>query len=168
MADGVTVEVKGLDELRKQLINLGSVAGTKAMRQSMFAATKPLLAQAKANESRSSRSGALRESLRRSFRIGKSKGVFSEGGSTFTISVGPKTKSRTAIALYNLVYRPKRPRRGIYHGHFIEFGTKTGTQARHHLEHALLSSQVQCTFGLANELRKRIERALRTKRPVND
>lgn len=169
MADGLKIEVKGLNEVRQQLINLGSVAGTKAMRQAMFAATKPLLARARQNTGIFSRSGALQKSLRRVFlaeRFGFA--AFGDNGSTFTISLGPKRRDRTAVTLYNLVYKPKHPRRGIYYGHFLEWGTKRGVHPWHWLEGALKSTAQQCVSLLGSETQKRIDKCLRTKRPVND
>ncbi len=154
------ISVTGLKELQKRLIEIGSVSGTKIMRSAMFAATKPILDKAKANAPE--RSGALRAALARTFGVAaRSASLFSgEGsGSRFSILIGPKVRNRTAVALYNLVYNPKRPRRGIFHGHFTEFGTRTGTQARHWLRSALESSSRAATSLLAEALKKKIEAA---------
>ncbi len=143
----------------------------------MFSATKPLLDRSKVNASAFSRpgakfdgkvsSGALKEATVRSFRTGRTGAVLG-GGTRFTMTVGPRVKHRMAVALYNLVHKPKRPRRGIYHGHFLEWGTRTGTTARHYLERALRATQGACVALLATETGKRVARALGTKRPVND
>jgi HK97 gp10 family phage protein len=153
------IKVTGLKEIQQQLINLGSIAGTKAMRGAMRAATKPLLQKAKATAP--SRSGALREALAQTFSVS----AFGSG-SRFSILVGPKVKNRTAVALYNLIYRTKR--RGIYHGHFLEFGTATGTKATGFLRNALESTAQQCVSLLGSEIKKRIDKALISKRPAND
>ena len=160
------IVVRGLKEVQKQLINLGSVTGTKAMRGAMRAATKPLLAKAKAMAP--VRSGALREALAQTFTARSQSGFFGFGsGTRFSILVGPRIKSRTAVALYNLVYKPRTPIKGIFYGHFLEFGTATGTERTNFLHNSLLSTFPQCVNLLAVELKKRIEKALKLKRPVD-
>jgi HK97 gp10 family phage protein len=158
----MTIKVTGLKELQARLREIGAVAGTKAMRSAMFSATKPILDRAKATAQ--VRSGALRHALSRSFGM-KSLGgkfLFGEGpGTRFAVQIGPKVRNRTAIALYNLVYRTKR--RGIFHGHFVEFGTKRGTRRTDFLKRALESSAPQAVTTLAEALKKRIEAAARKK-----
>lgn len=149
------VQVKGLKELEDRLIEIGSVAGTKAMRSALFTATKPILDQAKATAPK--RSGALGVALTRSFVTEAG----SESGSKFTVKIGPKSKNRTAVALYNLVYKPKRPRRGIFYGHFLEFGTRRGTKATHWLRNALQSRATQAVESLSGALKKAIDKAAR-------
>jgi HK97 gp10 family phage protein len=202
------IKVHGLKELEDRLREMSAVAGTKAMRSAMFAASKPILDRAKATAP--AKSGALREALARTFSVSKSSGGFgfssrSSGfgasiargfgislgaeGSRFSILIGPKVRNRTAVALYNLVHKTKR--RGIYHGHFIEFdhriGSKrTGTLSRartgkgvlratqrgksfglgtvpgtHFLRNALQATASQATAMLAEVLKKRIEAAAR-------
>lgn len=151
------IEVKGLKELEDRLIELGAVAGMKAMRSAMFTASKPTLDQAKATAP--VRSGALRESITRTFSAASKTG--SKEGSRFSVRIGPKVKNRTAIALYNLVYRLKRPRRGIFYGHFLEFGTNAGTKATHWLRNALQATAARSAQLLAETLKKRIEAAVK-------
>lgn len=155
-------KVRGLAELDRTLAEVGTVAGTKIMRSSMFSATKPLLERAKANAP--SRSGALRQALTRTFAVKTNGGNFlfgDQAGSRFSILVAPKVKNRAAVALYNLVYKPRRPRRGIFHGHFLEFGTARGTKRTDFLKRALLSSASECVATLARVLKRRIEAAAR-------
>jgi HK97 gp10 family phage protein len=153
------IQVRGLKELEDRLVGMGTVAGTKAMRSAMFTATKPILDQAKATAP--TRSGALKQALARTFSVKTNAGsFFSSGeGSKFNVSVGPKVRNRTAVALYNLVYKPRRPRKGIYHGHFLEFGTKRGTKATNWLRNALQSQAPRAVAKLAEALKKRIEAA---------
>lgn len=156
------IQVRGLKELEQRLIDMGSVAGAKAMRSAMFTASKPILDHAKATAPK--RSGALAQALSRTFQSKRlsASTLFSAGeGTRFDVFIGPKTKNRTAIALYNLVYKRKRQRRGIYHGHFLEFGTKRGTKATHWLEKALKATANRATELLAVTLKKRIEAAAR-------
>lgn len=186
------IKVTGLKELQKRMIEIGSVSGTKAMRSAMFSATKPLLEAAKANTAKFTRSGAMRESISRTFAIKVAGGFIfgsDQAGSRFSILVGPKTKHRTAIALYNLVYKPKRPRRGIFYGHLLEFGHRIGSRktgilsrartaagtgradrrgrsqglgrvnSRPFLLPALRATSQQCVELLAQKLKKNIEKA---------
>lgn len=148
------IKVGGLKELQANLKRLGTVSGTKTMRASLLTATKPILDKAKA--SAPVRSGALREAEGRTFRVEH------EGPTaTFSVFIGPKTRNRTAIALYNLVYRPKRQRRGIIHGHLLEFGTRTGTRATHWLLRSLQSMSSTAINLLAVTLKRRVQDALR-------
>jgi HK97 gp10 family phage protein len=202
------VQVRGLKELDERLVELGAVAGAKAMRSAMFTASKPILDRAKATAP--VKSGALREALARTFSVSKGSsgsfgflsrsGGFGSGkakafgigvgdGSRFSILIGPKVRNRTAVALYNLVHKTKR--RGIYHGHFLEFGHRIGSKrtgrlsdavtakgiARaqkrglsfgagsvpgiHFLRNALAATASQATAKLAEALKKRIEAAAR-------
>ncbi len=156
----MTVTVRGLKELEARLREIGSVAGTKAMRSAMFTATKPILDRAKANAP--VRSGALRLALTRTFSVKSISGGFLEGaGSRFLVLIGPRAKNRTAVSLYNLTYRLRRPRRGIFHGHFVEFGTKRGTRRTDFLKRALETSAAEAANKLAEALKKRIEAAAR-------
>jgi hypothetical protein len=201
----VDAKIRGLVELDRALAEIGAVAGAKVMRSSMFTATKPILDRAKANMP--SHSGALREALSRIFAVSKRPGDYEfnsrssgfgsgqargfgisagdGGGSRFSILIGPKVRHRVAIALYNLVHRTKR--KGIYHGHFVEFdhrigNASTGTLSRaqtvagmaraarrgksfgagmvsgkHVLRNALMSASSQAVALLAQTLKKRIE-----------
>lgn len=161
MAAGVAIQVRGLRELQERLRALDRVAGTKTMRSAMFVATKPILDRARATAPR--RSGALQLALARTFAVKTRSGglLFGDAaGSTFSILIGPKTRHATAIALYNLVYRLRRRRRGVIHGHFLEFGTAHGVRATHFLLRALESTSPLAVNQLAAELKKRIEAAV--------
>jgi hypothetical protein len=160
------IKVSGLKEVEAQLLKLGSKEGTKVLRAAMLRATKPIQDQAKANAAAiPSGSGALEKSIGRRFEIG-GRGVFGEGllpnlGGKFNVVIAPLKSSRVAIALYNLFYQPKRKRRGIYHGHFVEFGIRG--PARHILQRALDSRGSQSVQSLASEIKAGIERLLKRK-----
>jgi HK97 gp10 family phage protein len=79
-------------------------------------------------------------------------------GGLFTVSIAPIAKSRTAIALYNLFYRSKR--RGIFHGHFAEFGTQR-SRKQPFLKPALDTKGPQAVSILAAEIKKGIDSLLR-------
>lgn len=124
MADGFTAELKGLKEADERLASLGQLAGEKVMRSTMFVAMKPVMDAARANATTIQHSGALAKAIRRVF-LKASSGfvqVLTRTASRFIVSVAPKVKDQTAIALANLIYKRKRPVRGIFWGHLVEWG----------------------------------------------
>lgn len=161
------IKVSGLKEIENQLQELGSKTGTRILRASMLAANRPILEQAKANvASIKDGSGSLHQAMGARFFAGQKQvndlGVPEMGG-RFSVQTAPIRKNRTAIALHNLIY--KRNRKGIFHGHLLEFGHKTvnGKQvsARPFLKPALDSKGPGAVAGLASELKRRIELQLR-------
>lgn len=167
MASGI--KISGLKEVERQLLKLGSKDGTRVLRAAMFRATKPIEDQSRANAAAIQKgSGSLEKSIGRRFVIGKEKrSVFAQVlpslGGTFTVIITPIKKSRVAVALYNLFYRRKR--RGIIHGHFLEFGTSRFAK-KQFLKPALDARGSQAVNALADEIRKGIENLL--KRQAND
>jgi HK97 gp10 family phage protein len=157
------IKVRGLKEVEAQLLKLGSKEGTKVLRAAMLRATKPIQDEAKSNAAAiPNGSGALEKSIGRRFEI-SGRGVFGEGllpnlGGKFNVSIAPLRSSRVAIALYNLFYQRKRKRRGIFHGHFVEFGIRG--PARHILSRALNSRGPQAVSTLADEIKSGIDRLL--------
>lgn len=154
----MSVTVKGLAEVDANLKKIGQVAGQKAMRSALYAASKPILDQAKINVPK--RSGALQLALTRFYKVGTAENT----GSRFTVSVGPKAKNRTAIALYNLSYKRRKKVRGIFYGHLQEFEHKDrgggSVPAKPFLLPALRDRFSQSIQILADQLRKKIEKAL--------
>lgn len=122
MADAFSVDLKGLQDVDERLVSLGSVAGEKVMRSTLFVAVKPILDQAVANIAAiPGGSGALAKATRRVY-LKSSRVVGAASGSRFTVAVAPKSKDRVAIALANLFYKRKKPIRGVFWGHFTEWG----------------------------------------------
>lgn len=131
MADGFSVELKGLKEVDERLVLLGAVAGEKVMRSTLFVAVKPIMDQAIANAAAiPTGSGALAKSIRRVYLKPTSRLTSLTGGSgsKFTVAVAPKTKDRTAVALANLYYGRKKPIRKIIWGHLVEWGHRIGNK----------------------------------------
>jgi hypothetical protein len=170
----VVVKVRGLKEIEAQLVELGSKTGTRIMRASMLEASKPILSRAESNAaSLKTGSGALRESLGMRFSAGRSgSSELPNMGGRFTVQIAPFRKDRTAIALYNLIYKRKRPVRGIRHGHLVELGhrlVRNGREvgsvpARPFLAPALQSGSTDAVAILARELQERIARQLKKNR----
>ncbi len=155
------VKVSGLKEVEAQLLKLGSKEGTKVLRAGMLRASRPIEQQAESNAATiPNGSGALEKAIARRFEI-QGRGVFGEGllpnlGGRFNVAIGPMKNSRVAIALYNLFYKTKR--RGIFHGHFLEFGIRG--PARNILSRALNSRGAQAVDSLAKEIKVGIDRLL--------
>lgn len=178
-----SVELKGLKELEERLLLLGKVAGAKAMRQALFHGSKPILDQAKANvRSWPGGSGALYYAMGRTFTVERGG---ADGGTQFNMAIRPRIRNRVAVALHNIFYR--RGRTGIFYGHLLEFGhriahRKTGRlqkrpESRGHvgagsvppqrfLRPALDTAGLRATYAFTNELRRRIERALKKQDPA--
>lgn len=160
------IKVKGLKEIEAQLVKLGSKDGTRVLRAAMLKGAKPIEEQARANASAIKRSGALGLSIGSRFLVGAQKAAASlfiqlpAMGGRFTVTIAPLLKSKLAISLYNLRYRRKR--RGIYHGHFLEYGTAKSSK-RPFLKPALDTRGAQAISIFADEIRKGIDRMLRRK-----
>lgn len=140
---------------------LGSKDGTKVLRAAMMRAAEPIEKQAEMNAAAMPNgSGALEKSIGRRFVVGKqaSSTFLPDLGGRFTVVIAPLKSSRVAVALYNLFYRRKR--RGIFHGHFVEFGTKR-SKKQPFLAPALNARGPQAVSVLADEIRKGIERLLK-------
>lgn len=137
MADGFSVEMKGLKEVDEKLALLGAVAGEKVMRSTIFAAVKPIQEAAQSNISAiPGGSGALSKATRRVYLKSGGGGIsrlFSTG-SRFVAAVAPKTKDRVAIALAGLHYKKKI--RGVFWGHLVEWGHRIGNRSTGRLTRA--------------------------------
>lgn len=161
------VEAKGFREIENRLIALGSKDGTKVIRRALLVAAEPIVEQAKHNvATQSNRSGSLLLSIGRRFVIGaKSRlsTILPGLGGRFSATIAPFKGNRVATALHNLVYG--RTRRGIFHGHLVEFEHKTraGTSvpARPFLEPALRSRARDAVNIFRAEIKVGIERLLR-------
>jgi HK97 gp10 family phage protein len=158
----VTIKVTGLKEVEKQLQMLGSKDGTRVLRAAMMRAAQPIEQQAKMNAANlPNGSGALEKSIGRRFVVGRQESSFlilpSLGG-RFSVLIAPLKSNRVAVALYNLFYGRKR--RGIFHGHFVEFGTKRAKK-QPFLAPALNARGAQAVNTLADEIRRGLERLLK-------
>jgi len=171
MSDGFNVKVSGLRDVDERLATLGAVAGEKVMRSTLYAATKPIMETAKSNAQalvgsndprRPSGSGALAKSIRRVYL--QPRGL-ATGGSKFTVAVAPKAKDRVAVTLANLVYKRKRPIKGVYWGHLVEWGHKTrgsgSVPGKGIFRRALDSTRGTAVAIFEREIARRVDRAVR-------
>lgn len=171
MSDGFDVSLKGIADVESRLVTLGKVGGEKVMRSVLYAATKPILDTAKANAGaligspnpkKPSGSGALQKAIRRVYM--RPTGL-AAGGSRFVVSVAPKSKDRVALALANLVYKRKRPIRGVFWGHLVEWGHKgrggSDVAGKNIFRRAIDSTRSTAISIFERELAKRVDRAVR-------
>lgn len=170
MADGFSMQVKGLKELDERLVLLGQVGGEKVMRSTLFSASKPMLDQVLANISAIPHgSGALKKATRRVY-LRPNGRTGSSSGTRFVVAIAPKTKDSVAIALANLVYKRTKPIRRIFWGHLIEWGFAhrgSGRIAgRRMFTFAAKGNRAQESIALfAKLLGPRIDRALKRLQP---
>jgi HK97 gp10 family phage protein len=169
----VRLEFRGLDALEANLSRLETVARERVLRRAMIRAFRPVLHAARLAAPR--RSGALRQSLAivagTALRNGGLAQRFAPtavlGDKTLAASVAvvPRIKDSRAIALYNLDYgrTGNRRIRGIFYGHFLEFGTKRGVRPRRFLYNALRANAQTVIDRFAKEIGVEIKRTLSRK-----
>lgn len=114
------VPVKGLKELDRALAKLDKTTGAKVLRGALYDATLPMFKAARANAAATGVRGfdvdALAAAMSRWSRVLKKR--------TTAVFIGPRTKSKKALALYNDLHDTKI--KGIRHGHLVEFGSQHG------------------------------------------
>jgi hypothetical protein len=172
MADGFTQSVKGLKEVDDALVKLGAVAGERVIRSTLFTASKPILDQTVSNISVIQRgSGALAKATRRVYLRGRGgTSLFGSSGSRFVVSIAPKAKDRVAVALANLFYKRKRPIRGVFWGHLVEWGFSHFRSGRHisgktPFSRAASSRASEAIEAFRKLIGPRVERAAKRKQP---
>jgi hypothetical protein len=157
----MTITVRGLREVDEQLRKLGSKDGTRILKRAMFQAGAPIEDRAKRNAAAiPNGSGSLSQAIGRRVTVnGRGGSEFvPEMGSVFKVEIAPMRGNRVAIALHNLVY--KRKRKGIFHGHFIEFG-QGKVPARPIFITALRSAATRAVAILRREALAGIQRQLK-------
>lgn len=158
-----SVEVKGLADLDRALLQLGGVVGRRELRGSMLAAMEPMVEAARRNAIAIAKSGALALAMGARFQVERlATGFFgrSDTVSAAVVSAGPIRSDRAARAVYTVYYRRGRPGRllrGIFHGHLVEFGTRH-SPARPVLRPAFDATHQQVVGRFVEELRTRIEK----------
>ena len=170
MPDGATIDVKGLKELEEKMLLLTTVAGEKVMRSTLIFAAKPILQQVEANiQAIPGGSGALLKATRRVYLKPTATSTATGGGSRFSVAVTPKKSDRTAIALANLFYHRKKPVRGVFWGHFVEWGFTTSggkkVPGRGVFSRAAMSKAIEAIELFSQRIRISIDRAMRKQNP---
>lgn len=133
MTDRIDVEVLGLKQLSEKLKReIPQKARHRLMARALKRAARPMVRAARQNALSDSGSGALSASITS---WTEKKSASKESGHFASVHVGPKRGNKRQIARYYQFYgkkpTPVRLKRGIFHGHFVEFGhvvrTRTGT-----------------------------------------
>lgn len=115
----VDVKVHGLAELEARLIELGALHGERAMRRVLRKVAAPVQERAAQNASAIGKSRSLAAAVKVVLVKPESPDEVAR------VSVAPRSKDRTAVFVHNAYY--DRKRKGIFHGHFLEFGHRIGT-----------------------------------------
>jgi HK97 gp10 family phage protein len=164
--DEISLTFEGLAELDEKLQALSSVARERSLRRAMWPAMAPVLNHAKAGAPR--RSGALAVAMARAVQTaGKGRGLSFGGQEKSLVArvvVTPRRNNRQAVALHNIFYSRKRPIRGIYYGHFLEFGTKRGVKPLKFMNRAISSNAQRVINIFAEQLEKAIRTELRRRK----
>lgn len=122
MPVSVDIKVEGLREIEARLLELDAMAGARLLTRATRRSLIPLEKRATTNAASIGKSGALAESI-------QIVTVRPTGSEVAAVQVGPRKKSRRALALHNLYY--SRKRKGIFYGHLVEYGfTARGPSAR--------------------------------------
>lgn len=169
MADGFSVSVKGLKDVDERLALLGAVAGEKIMRTTLFTAVKPIADQAIANIAVLPKgSGALAKATRRVYikrGTRAAANTVAAGPNRFVVAVAPKAKDRVATALANLFYKKKKPIRGVFWGHLVEWGFQhqggKRVQGRQVFTRAVAARSAEAIEIFRVQITKAVDRALK-------
>lgn len=152
-----SLRLEGLDQVIKNLEGLKPIAREKAMRSAMFKAMRPVLQAVQATTPR--RSGALRVAMSRVYLRPTARAALD--ALAYRVAVGPKSRNKGAIALANFSYGRTKRIRGVYWGHFLEFGTKRGIKPGRFMQRALQSNAQQVIDIFSNDIEGQIRRQLR-------
>lgn len=151
------IEVSGLKELGQQLNRLEGKVKGKTFRSAVSAAMLPMLQAARANAAAVRDSGALAAAMGRWSRT--QRGLV--GAVRVIVFVGPKSKSKRGLALWNARHKQERPARRLQHGHLTEFGTER-SRAQPYLRPAFDTTKVAVVQRLKTTLKAAIAKVART------
>jgi HK97 gp10 family phage protein len=152
-----SLRLKGLDQVVKNLEGLKPIAREKVMRSAMFKAMRPVLQAVQATAPRGS--GALRLAMARVYLRPSARAR--ADALAFRVAVAPKPRNRPALALANFSYGRTKRMRGVYWGHFVEFGTKNGIRPGRFMQRALQSNSQQVIDIFTRDIERQIRRQLR-------
>lgn len=152
-----SLRLEGLDRVVERLGQLAPVARERAMRAAMFKAMRPVLQAVVATTPR--RSGALRLAMARVYLRPTARAA--ADALAARVAVAPKAKNRQALALANFSYGRTKRLRGVYWGHFVEFGTKRGIKPGRFMQRALQANAQRVIDIFADDIEKQIRRQLK-------
>jgi len=139
------VEIQGLDELERALLELEAKTAFKTLRGALAKGARPMIKEAKALAPKDT--GALAQSIGMFSRKGRA------GDRAAVVFVGPKSKSKTAIELANS--KRAKPVKGVFYGHMVEKGT-VKMQPQPFLRPAFDAMAGRAIGIFANDLKKKV------------
>lgn len=115
----VEVNIRGLQELEARLLEFGALTAQRVLRRILRKTATPLQHRAAANAQSIGRSNSLAASV-------QTITTKRSGENAAQVTVAPRYRSPVAIFVHNAYY--ERKRKGIFHGHFLEWGHRIGTR----------------------------------------
>lgn len=152
-----SLRLDGIDQVLRRLEGLSPIAREKALRGAMFKAMRPVLQAVVATTPR--RSGALRLAMKRVYLRPTARQLVDNLAAR--VAVAPKARDRRALALANFSYGRTKRLRGVYWGHFVEFGTKRGIKPGRFMQRAIQANAQQVIDIFADDIEKQVRRQLK-------
>lgn len=152
-----SLRLDGIDQVLRRLEGLSPIAREKALRGAMFKAMRPVLQAVVATTPR--RSGALRLAMKRVYLRPTARQLVDNLAAR--VAVAPKARDRRALALANFSYGRTKRLRGVYWGHFVEFGTRRGIKPGRFMQRAIQANAQQVINIFADDIEKQVRRQLK-------
>lgn len=152
-----SLRLDGIDQVLRRLEGLSPIAREKALRGAMFKAMRPVLQAVVATTPR--RSGALRLAMKRVYLRPTARQLVDNVAAR--VAVAPKARDRRALALANFSYGRTKRLRGVYWGHFVEFGTRRGIKPGRFMQRAIQANAQQVINIFADDIEKQVRRQLK-------
>lgn len=148
------VKVEGLENVEQMLIDLGAVDGFKALRSGLMAASKPMLAAAKANALATGLKGYGSDAMAAAM----SRGTRKVTPNRTTLWIGPKNKNKKALAIYNSYHGTSIKRLNYFH--LVEWGA-VHMAAQPFMRPAFMATSKLVVSNLGSEIKKAVEKIKR-------
>ena len=133
------------------LIDLGPVAGFKALRSGLMAASRPMFVAAKANAISTGLKGYDSDAMGAAMARGTRKITKNRT----TLWIGPRNKNKKALAIYNAYHGTDYKRLNYFH--LVEWGSVNGG-AQPFMRPAFESTKLVVVSNLAKEIGKAVDK----------
>lgn len=156
--------IEGLKEVDKMLADMGSALGFKALRTGMMNAAKPTFLLARANAIATGLGNTDSDAMGAAM----SRGTRKITPTRTTHWIGPRNKSKKALAIYNAFHSGRPPVKRLNYFHMVEWGSIHG-QAQPFMRPAFAATAPTVVRNLAKEIGIAIDKVIRkhnAKRPV--
>jgi len=151
MTETTFAKVEGLKNVEKMLIALGPVAGFKALRSGMMAASKPMFLAARANAKATGLAGYDSDAMSAAM----ARGVRKDNPNSTTLFIGPNPKSKKALAIYNSFHGTDH--KLLRYFHLVEWGSIHGG-AQPFMRPAFATTAHLVVNSLAKEIGKSVDK----------